>query len=152
MPLRRPVSEDVEVRYRVAALILLVATFALASSSLVEAQEVHDLERRGLVTDATVVDVPFDRSKSSSFELQFTTSSGRTVRATTGRIDGDRQLGDRVKVRYDPERPDRVQEADWGADYSASLAFGIPALITVALWLGCTLRRWPSRLERPLFA
>lgn len=148
MQLRRQVREDVEVRYKIASLILLTATFFLAAAAWSEAVEVNDLARRGQVADAEVIGL---LGRSSVIEVRFTTQRGQPVTARTSRYGAQLKRGDRLRVEYDPSRLDRIQEQGWGEDYSVAIMFGISTAVTGVLGLGCVLRRWPQRIERPLW-
>jgi DnaJ domain/Protein of unknown function (DUF3592) len=78
----------------------------LAATVLIILLQRHDadLRSRGAAATATVVQVNGER------RLEFTTTAGDVVRAPeplrTGT--GDARVGDRVEVRYDPDRPAQV--------------------------------------------
>ena len=82
----------------------------LAATTLIILLQRHDadLRDRGVPATATVVQVGGER------RLEFTTSTGEVVRAPeplrTGT--GDARVGDRVSIRYDPERPAQVITTD----------------------------------------
>jgi curved DNA-binding protein CbpA len=82
----------------------------LAATVLIILLQRHDadLRSRGTAASATVVQVNGER------RLEFTTSTGEVVRAPeplrTGT--GDARVGERVSIRYDPERPAEVITTD----------------------------------------
>lgn len=85
----------------IAALVL-----GLAATALIISLQRHDadLRHRGTPTTATVVVVGGER------RLEFTTATGELVQAPeplrTGT--GDARVGERVDIRYDPQRPTQV--------------------------------------------
>lgn len=147
--MRRSVTEAVEVRYKVASLVLLTGAFLLLTGALADASEVRDLSRRSTTVQAEVTLGPGART--STIEVQFMIPEGRSVTARTTRYESEVERGDQLTIEYDPQRPDRVQEVGWGVDYSAAFGFALSGLIALGLGIGCALRRWPRRIERPLF-
>jgi hypothetical protein len=82
----------------------------LVAAALVITLQRHDadLRSRGAAATATVVQVDGER------RLEFTTTNGDVVRAPeplrTGT--GDARVGERVRIRYDPDRPTQVITTD----------------------------------------
>jgi DnaJ domain len=92
-------------RWAIAGGVACIA-LGLAATTLIILLQRHDadLRSRGTATTATVVQVNGER------RLEFTTATGDVVRAPeplrTGT--GDAPIGERVRIRYDPDRPTQV--------------------------------------------
>lgn len=101
--------------------VVLVAGLVFAVLGARELGRGRALRRDGEVVEAEVVDVEFLRPRTTAEPtsgrfhpvVRFRTRAGVTVQATTvvGATPAPARPGDRVQVRYDPARPERVELA-----------------------------------------
>lgn len=84
----------------------------LGISQLVEQ---HDLATRGVVTAGVVEDKSHGRQP--VITVSFTTRDGQQVQAETHNFKDTVEVGDAIRVRYDPQHPTSFQDERWGVDY-----------------------------------
>jgi hypothetical protein len=112
----------------------------LAAATLIILLQRHDadLRSRGVPTTATVIEVSGER------RLEFTISTGEVVRAPeplrTGT--GDARVGERVEIRYDPDRPTQVITTDDKLARDITLwVVAVKLLVVGAFFVGWGLHR-----------
>jgi Protein of unknown function (DUF3592) len=130
-------------RWRVApeGVMFAFVAVALAGTGYAEIDDNHALQRRGVVTTATVLSKENDPRAGAEIKLRFLRQDGRPIEVTTENYQ-EADVGQTIQVVYDPMDPARVQATDWGYDdRTPLLVFGGGSLVA----LGIGLSRFWSR-------
>lgn len=101
-------------RFDLESVMCLVAAVVLIVIAYYELEDMYLLQHRGQVVSATVLEE--SGGKHPRITVRYTTVAGEVVTGDTSNyVDAD--AGQTIQVVYDPERPSRMQAADWGFDY-----------------------------------
>jgi hypothetical protein len=112
--------------------------------------EMRSLQTRGVVTSAEITDVSSGRQPVIS--VAFTTVAGRDVEGQTHNYKGDPELGDIIRVIYDPKHPSHFQDERWGYPYwlPAIPAAGGAFFAAMTLYIAVAgVPAWFTRNRRP---
>ncbi|MFF1818451.1 DUF3592 domain-containing protein [Kribbella sp. NPDC058245] len=114
-------TQQQQPRVTVRFVVALVGALALLVLGSMQVADVYWLRHRGEVVTATVVDVQHSR-RTDTMKVNYLTRDGQPVTAKTSHY-YSAEVGKTIEVRYDREKPHRMQAANY------SLAYTFPVLV-----------------------
>ncbi|WP_405064609.1 DUF3592 domain-containing protein [Kribbella sp. NBC_01505] len=109
----------------VVALVFLVV-------GLMQLSDLYWLRHRGEVVTARVVSVEVHPKGRDTIKVTYVPRGGQAVAAKTSNYH-HAEVGKTIEIRYDREKPDRMQAADWTLSYTFTLLMygGAGALVVL---------------------